>query len=209
MSEDRFRHHQAAIERLYSGHTRALVFRGDAISEAVNDVQVVLPGTFNPLHEGHCRMARIAENILAAPITFELSIRNVDKPPVEMDSLLERLTEFDNDASICLTQAATFVEKSMILKNTHFIVGADTIVRIADGQYYDRDDAKRDSAIDQLRQRGARFLVFGRAMTDRFRTLSELDLPDSLRAICREVSEAEFRCDISSTHLRRTNSTNR
>lgn len=39
----------------------------------------LLPGTFNPLHSGHRRMAEMAAEILRTDVWYELSIENVDK----------------------------------------------------------------------------------------------------------------------------------
>jgi hypothetical protein len=44
--------------------------------------------------------------------------------------------------------------------------------------------------------------VFGRTLDGGFATLAELNVPAPLRALCEEVSETEFRADVSSTELR-------
>ena len=59
------------------------------------------------------------------------------------------------------------------------------------------------AAIDTLVAHGCRFLVFGRRVDGAFRTLSNSQLPESLRAICREVPAADFHADVSSTEIRR------
>ena len=46
------------------------------------------------------------------------------------------------------------------------------------------------------------FLVFGRNMGPGYVGLHQLDLPDPLRSICREVPAEQFREDLSSTELR-------
>lgn len=196
-----------AVERLQRCEVRTLMFRGDEIVESLDAVQAVLPGAFNPLHRGHREMARVAEQWLGVPPVFELSIENVDKASLGTQSIVERLTQFDKQQTICLTRAATFVQKAQLFDNAHFVVGADTILRIADARYYGGNQTQRDAAIVQLADRGARFLVFGRAISDRFHTLTRLKLPERLRAICREVREEDFRFDISSTDIRRPNST--
>jgi len=198
----------AAIERLHRGELGALVLGDDAIYESVDAVQVVLPGAFNPLHDGHRKMAWVAATSLGCSVAFELSIENVDKPPLDIDSIELRLEQFDKEQTICLTRAATFVQKVRIFGNASFVVGADTILRIADVRYYSDDSSRRDRAVQTIVEAGARFLVFGRTMSDRFRTLGQLNLPEPLRSICREVREEEFRHDISSTEIRGTNSPN-
>jgi hypothetical protein len=78
----------------------------------------------------------------------------------------------------------------------------DTLVRIADPRYYCEVAAQRDDAIATIADQGCRFLVFGRTVGDRFLKLSDIELPPSLRQLCEEVPESQFRADMSSTDLR-------
>jgi hypothetical protein len=84
-----------------------------------------------------------------------------------------------------------------------FIVGADTLVRIAEPRYYGGDAKRRDEAIAAIAARGCRFLVFGRVVDGQFMSLEDLALPAQLRALCCGVSPGEFREDVSSTDLRK------
>ncbi len=162
----------------------------------------LFPGAFNPLHDGHRRMAGLATRMLDTITDFEISIFNVDKPPLELAEIERRLDQFGDDHSVWLTRAATFVDKSAIFPGTTFLVGADTVCRIADPKYYDRGPAGRDDAVHAIARRGCRFLVFGRAAEPGFMTLSKLTLPRELADICREVAELDFRVDVSSTDFR-------
>jgi hypothetical protein len=138
-------------------------------------------------------------------VTWELSVANVDKPPLDFLAVRKRvelLRGVDPQRLIALTYAPTFREKARLFPQAVFVVGADTIIRVADLRYYGGDAARRDDAVRQIAERGCRFLVFGRRLGDRFPTLAELDLPPALRALCDEVPASEFREDISSTELR-------
>ncbi len=169
---------------------------------------VVFPGAFHPLHEGHLAMARFAAQRLQAPVAWEISITNVDKPPLDFHEMRRRSAQFaagDQGAPampLWFTRAPTFVAKSSIFPGATFIVGADTIDRIAHPRYYRGDAQARDAAIESIVSAGCRFLVFGRKADDRFQTLDNLPLPERLRGICDAVTEEDFRADISSTALR-------
>lgn len=163
--------------------------------------QLVFSGAFNPPHEGHRRIIEIAADRCNAEVVMELSIVNVDKPTLDFVEIADRLESL-GDAPVLLTRAPTFVEKASVVPGATFVVGADTIARIADEKYYDGKLEKRDSAIAAIAARGCRFLVFGRAVDGRFLLPSELNLPRQLRELCDEVRESEFRCDLSSTELR-------
>lgn len=170
--------------------------------------KAILPGAFNPLHEGHRRMAAAAAARLGEPVAYELCIRNVDKPPLNFHDMRTRRDQFGASEDVWLTNASTFVEKARVFGGVTFVVGADTMCRVADAKYYEHGDVGR--AVDELADTGCRFLVFGRVFGhasggdygDRFVTLDDLELPDRLRAMSEGVSEARFRNDVSSTDLR-------
>lgn len=164
---------------------------------------LVFPGAFDPRHEGHREMARIAREALGTPVIHELSIANVDKPPLDFLEIESRGAQFSPEEPLLLTRAPTFVEKARLLPGATFVVGADTMRRIGDPRYYGGSPAARDAALAEMAASGVRFLVFGRAAQGRFQALDDLDLPPALRALCESVPERQFRRDISSTELRR------
>lgn len=163
--------------------------------------KLLLPGAFNPLHWGHERMAELASARYNTPVTFELSILNVDKPPLDFIELEDRLKQLAG-RNVLVSRAATFVEKAGLIPGCVFVVGIDTLRRIAEPRYYGNDPARRDAAISAIARKGCRFLAFGRQVEGRFITLSQADIPTALRALCDEVPEAEFHADVSSTELR-------
>jgi nicotinamide mononucleotide (NMN) deamidase PncC len=167
--------------------------RGDPIA--------LFPGAFNPIHTAHRQMAQIATSRSGRPVHYELSITNVDKPPLDFIEIANRLQQFGNQ-NIMLTRAPRFVEKARLAPGCTFVVGVDTVERISDTKYYAGGTSERDAVLAEITDAGCRFLVFGREGNGAFRTLSELNLPPALSAICDEVPESIFRADISSTALR-------
>jgi nicotinamide mononucleotide (NMN) deamidase PncC len=165
-------------------------------------MRAIFPGAFHPIHAGHRHMAEVARQLLAVPVEYELSILNVDKPPLDYMELEQRTEQFSADEVVWLTRAPTFAEKSKCFPHVTFLVGVDTIQRISDPRYYGGNPAARDAALATLAAQGGRFLVFGRQVDQRFVTLSDLDLPDKLKRLCRQVPAEQFRMDVSSTAIR-------
>ncbi|MBN2477419.1 MAG: hypothetical protein JXB62_22630 [Pirellulales bacterium] len=181
-----------------------LLGRKDVIVQGGKPASVLFPGAFNPMHVGHRRMMEIAREMLETPIAPEISIVNVDKPPLDYFEIERRTKQFASDQPVLLTRAATFEEKSRLFPGAVFLVGADTLRRIADPRYYAEDPVACRAALQRIAERGCRFLVFGRDVGTGFVRLCDLDLPEPLRAICREVPAARFREDVSSTAIRRS-----
>ena len=185
-----------AWQDLLLGKVQAVCLRGPAAG-------AIFPGAFHPLHTGHRRMAEIASQILGVPVALEISIINVDKPPLDYIEIDQRLHQFPTEQPVWLTRAATFEEKSRLFPGATFIVGTDTLRRIGDPRYYGDDPAACLAAIERIATRSCRFLVFGRDLGTGFVRLTDLALPDPLKALCREVPAEVFREDVSSSGIRK------
>jgi hypothetical protein len=165
--------------------------------------QVVIPGAFNPLHEGHCRLAEVAGRMVRGEVAFELSVTNVDKPPLTAAEVRRRLRQFAWKAPVWLTRAPTFADKTAHFAGAVFVVGADTAARIVAPRYYGNSEAALHAALGDIRARGCRFLVAGRLDdTGQFLGLEKLTLSPDYRDLFTAIPEGDFRVDVSSTQLR-------
>jgi hypothetical protein len=163
----------------------------------------LLPGAFNPIHDGHCRLAQAAQELLQMPVAFELSVANVDKPELSCEEVRRRLTQFVWRAPVWLTHAAMFVQKAKHFPGAVFVVGADTAIRIVSARYYDNDSARMLAALDLLQQLSCRVLVACRAdSAGCCLTLADVKVPADYRGLFAEIPAEQCRLDLSSTELR-------
>jgi hypothetical protein len=164
---------------------------------------ILLPGSFNPLHSGHCTLAEVAARRLGAPAAYELTILNADKGLLAAEEVRRRLSQFAWRAAVWLTRAATFPEKAQLFPGTVFVIGVDTAARIVQPRFYGDLEDRMNEALDALRSRRCRFLVAGRVNAEgAFLGLEDLDIPAAHRDLFSALSASEFRVDLSSTQLR-------
>jgi hypothetical protein len=162
----------------------------------------LLPGSFNPVHEGHRGMAAVATRLTGKPVAFELSVANVEKPPLTEAEVRRRLAQLAWQAPVWLTHAPTFIAKSRLFPGTLFVVGADTAIRIVEPRFYGDSVEAMRAALAEVRGHGSRFLVAGRLAGDCFVELAQLAIPEEFRDLFEAIPCEMFRADVSSTQLR-------
>ena len=164
---------------------------------------VLFPGSFNPMHEGHVLLARVAEELRQQPLAFEISVTNVDKPPLAGETVRHRLAQFAWKSPVELTRAPTFVEKSRLFPRTTFVIGADTAERLVAPKYYGDDEVRMHVALEEIAGSGGSFLVAVRSdAAGRVRALSDIPVPRRYADLFTEIPEHRFRFDTSSSEIR-------
>jgi Cytidylyltransferase-like len=161
----------------------------------------LLPGSFDPLHQGHRELRAVAEAWLGGAVYYEMTITNADKPPLAVPEIEQRCLQFD-EHPLWITQAPTFAKKAELLPGMVFIVGADTAERIVQPRFYGGRESAMLDALHQIRQSACRFLVAGRLFQGRFLTTSRIEIPQGFEDLFESLPETQFRRDVSSTELR-------
>jgi nicotinic acid mononucleotide adenylyltransferase len=195
-------------QKIYSGESpdETLGMTRIDLNEAKNSVEsqkirLVFPGSFDPCHRNHIFMAKLASEKLREPVHFEISLTNVDKPPIDFISLnqrLDSLRKYKDESfmgGICLTNAPLFLQKADLFPNSTFIIGADTFNRLFDAKYYG-GKVDTSSILRHFREKNVRFMVFQRKSV-------EMSVRPEILEFCEIVPMEEYEDDgISSTEIR-------
>ena len=190
------------LEQLLDGEARWLLRSPDGAMEVEGNVPaLLLPGSFNPMHTGHREMMAEAAARLGTAGAYELSVTNVDKPPLEKGEIERRLEQFGPDDTVVLTRAETFRKKAGLFPGATFLLGWDTAIRLVAPRYYG-GEPEMMLALAEMMAGGTKFIVAGRSDGGAFRTLSDVDVPAGFSPMFSGIDEAGFRRDISSTELR-------
>ena len=154
-----------------------------SLAGAAPPTLLLLPGSFNPLHQGHTLLGEAALSTLALYLTpdspppllvYELSAANVDKPSLEVEEVEKRVAAFTlpphttnppsplGHRGVCVTASPTFIQKAALFPGAAFAVGWDTAARIVSPLYYSGGEAGMLRALETLMVGGTVFLVAGR-----------------------------------------------
>ena len=193
-----------AIDQLLAGDLDRVTAQPDGqIMLSAPPPVVLLPGSFNPMHAGHVLLARVAEELRQQPLAFEISVTNVDKPPLAGETVRDRLAQFAWKSPVELTRAPTFLEKARVFPRTTFVIGADTAERLVAPKYYGDDEARMHVALEEIGSSGASFLVAVRIdAAGRLRALSDIPVPRRYTDLFTPIPEHRFRLDTSSSEIR-------
>ena len=192
------------IARLLTGEAGRIAVQPDGqMLLSAPPPAVLLPGSFDPVHDGHIALARVAEALRQAPASFEISVTNVDKPPLTGETIQHRIAQFAWKAPVELTRAPTFLEKSRLFPGTTFAIGADTAERLVAPRYYGGDEDRMHAALEEIGTAGGTFLVAVRIdATGRVRALADIPVPRRFADLFTEIPEHRFRLDTSSSEIR-------
>ena len=191
------------IKALLAEHVETVtVYRDGTLTADLSVAGGILAGSFDPVHRGHEAMVETAARLLDDEVTLELSVTNVDKPPLTETEIRRRLGQFKGRWLTVIDRAPVFNEKARLFPGCTFVIGWDTAVRLVEPRYYGDDKLDMLRALDEIRKLGCRFLVAGRSDGAVFRTLEDVQVPSGFGPLFASIPESEFRCDISSTDIR-------
>ncbi|GAB4828873.1 hypothetical protein Ancab_018533 [Ancistrocladus abbreviatus] len=167
--------------------------------------KIMLPGSFNPLHDGHLKLLDVASSICRNGYPcFEISAVNADKPPLTISQIKERVKQFEKVGKrVIISNQPLFYKKAELFPGSAFVIGADTAVRLINPKYYDGNYERMIEILLGCKNTGCTFLVGGRNVDGVFKVLEDIDIPEVLKDIFISIPAEKFRMDLSSSEIRK------
>ncbi|GAB2297011.1 hypothetical protein Dimus_031115 [Dionaea muscipula] len=168
--------------------------------------KIILPGSFNPLHDGHLKLMEVARSICGDGYPcFEISAVNADKPPLAIPQIKERVQQFEKfGETVIISNQPFFYKKADLFPGSAFVIGADTAVRLVNPKYYEGSYEKMIQILLRCKNTGCTFLVGGRNVDGVFLVVDDIEIPDVLKDMFISIPAEKFRVDISSTEIRKS-----
>ncbi len=160
--------------------------------------KILLSGSFNPLHDGHREMAKVAEKLSHRRCALEMSMNHVYKPALDYITIKQRVDQLTGTGlPMFITNAPTFLRKSRLFPNTPFAIGYDTALGILDPKYA----GPIPELIAEFKKNGTYFYMFPREV----KGYSKSEIEQAISVLPGElVSTDMFYRDVSSTEIRKS-----
>jgi cytidyltransferase-like protein len=193
------------IDRLINGSCKSILLLKDRVLidipiHKLNNKLIMVPGSFNPLHEGHIMLLEKGKELgNTNEGLFELCISNVDKPTLSKDEIIRRVAQIRYP--IILTNSPKFIQKATLFPGLSFSVGIDTVIRLIDPYYSNNNEQEMLINILKIKENGTQFFVGSRFIKSNIISLDLLNISPLFRDMFIQI-EDETNILISSTSIR-------
>ena len=175
--------------------------RERTIADARKGRIALMPGAYNPPHEGHHGMAEAYEKLVYAHVVYNVCATPPHKDMLSVQDLLKR-AKLLRGKDVLFSQGDPFyLDKARLYPNTPMLLGADAMVRLLDPKW----GMEITPMLEEFDSLNTRFAIAGRTVNGKYTTV--LDIIDSLTLDQRArfdhlFDEIPGKWDVSSTEIR-------
>jgi hypothetical protein len=174
---------------------------GRATADLDPSKHVLYPGSYNPLHYGHVKVAREVERVSGKRVVYHITADHPSKGAIPIAEFGRRLRQFLGIGPALFTRGdSLYLEKARRFQGFEFVIGADAVLGLLDLKYYGGERSRLYAALAEFIALKTRFHVIGREMYGRFTELADLPIPPEFRHL---FSAVHGRWDVSSSALRK------
>lgn len=137
---------------------------------AAERVVGLLPGAFNPPHDGHFTPRTRAERMIGGRVAFQLTIDTPHKPRLSPADVLQRAAMLRGHDLLVTQGYPLYVDKARRFPGKAFVIGADALARMLD----DRWGPQVTPMLCELSELGASFVVAPRRVNGRLLRLHDV-----------------------------------
>jgi cytidyltransferase-like protein len=165
------------------------------------DAFILFPGSFDPLHHGHHKIAAMAKEQTGKDVLFQITAHHPKKGTIPHEALIRRAAQLQFQWPVVIfDQEGLYAQKAALVPGMTMLIGADVVYGLQDLRYYGDDKVRRRKMFEQLAQLGTRFLVAGREVNGFYETLGDVPIAQNFAHLFHPLGG---RLDVSSSELRK------
>lgn len=177
---------------------------GKRLAEMPTKHMALMPGAYNPPHEGHFGTAQNVMDQYGRTVVFEVTAEPPHKEALSVQALLQRAKNLQGYDRYFTRKEPMYLDKARRFPGVPIVLGADAMVRMLDPKW----GVDLMSMFKEFRKLDTKLLIAGRTIGDKFVTCEDVSR-DFRKADCHSWGYAQSvmlqidgRFDISSTELR-------
>jgi nicotinamide mononucleotide (NMN) deamidase PncC len=164
----------------------------------------LMPGAYNPPHDGHYGMQEAYESSNNKRVLYEVTANPPHKGALSVQELLQRAKMLQGHDRIFTWSNPMYLDKARAFPGMPILLGADAMVRMLDPKW----GVEVPALIDELYKLGTHFYINGRTVDGKFTVNSDIireydiDYPDVWKKMMQIFHPLSGRWDLSSTEIR-------
>jgi nicotinic acid mononucleotide adenylyltransferase/nicotinamide mononucleotide (NMN) deamidase PncC len=137
----------------------------------VNNINyVIMPGAYNPPHEGHFGLVSQYESLYSGKVIFNITTNPPHKDELNLQACLKQAKMLQGTDRLFSRNDPLYIDKARKHPNTPIIIGADAFLRLFDSKW----DPNIEASMEEFKSLGTKFFVGGRVVDGKFLSLNDV-----------------------------------